>query len=175
MRGETVMYNREAPAVFFEKLEAMFQSVDFGRLDRSCNTARDGYAKEILKRMHGIFVEVYGTDYLDNDEYEFVDVPAIIRGRNTGHIWLGIVTLDLESSAEHCGTYFLTSMGVIDHGSDELSPAESKYLSDICIPYDFWYTVYIEQDHYADFTRLPRKVAMLMSGCNYDQPEMVMK
>ena len=27
--------------------------------------------------------------------YEFVEVPAIIKGKNTGHIGLGIVSLDI--------------------------------------------------------------------------------
>lgn len=33
------------------------------------------------------------------------------RGRNTGHMGLGIVTLDLESFGEHWGTFFLTPKG----------------------------------------------------------------
>jgi hypothetical protein len=39
--------------------------------------------------MHDLFVEVYGTDYLDSN-FEFVGLPAVIQGRNTGHIGLGI-------------------------------------------------------------------------------------
>ncbi len=47
------------------------------KLDQSCNSAADDYAKEILKQMHNLFVEVYGTDYLDSD-YEFIDLPAVL-------------------------------------------------------------------------------------------------
>jgi hypothetical protein len=79
-----------------------------GIIPAAPNSAENGYAKEILKQMHDAFVEVYGTDYLDNGDYEFVELPAVIKGRNTGHISLGIVTLDLESSGEHWGTFFLT-------------------------------------------------------------------
>ncbi|MEA5095076.1 MAG: hypothetical protein VB128_08995 [Sedimentibacter saalensis] len=32
---------------------------------------------------------MYGTDYLDSN-FEFVGLPAVIQGRNTGHIGLGI-------------------------------------------------------------------------------------
>lgn len=72
--------------------------------------------------MHDLFVEVYGTDYLDSN-FEFVGLPAVIQGRNTGHIGLGIVMLDLESSGEHWGTFFLTPMGVIDQGGEKMKPA----------------------------------------------------
>ncbi len=54
--------------------------------------------------MHDAFIETYGTDYHDSD-YEFVELPAVIQGRNTSHNDLGIVTLDLESSGEHWGTH----------------------------------------------------------------------
>ncbi|MHB8061623.1 MAG: hypothetical protein ACYDG2_03140 [Ruminiclostridium sp.] len=115
-----------------------------------------------------------GTDYLDSG-YEFVDIPAVIQGRNTGHIGLGIVTLDLESSGEHWGTFFLTPMGVIDQGGEKMKPAESKYLSTVYIPYDYWYTVYIERDHHVDFDNVPEKIADMLNVCYSDQPEMKME
>ena len=61
--------------------------------------------------MLNAFVKVYGTDYLDNGNYKFVEIPAVIKGRYAEHIGLGIVILDLESSGEHLGTFFLPSMG----------------------------------------------------------------
>lgn len=33
--------------------------------------------------------------------YKFVELPAVIQGRNTSHIEIDIVALDLESSGEH--------------------------------------------------------------------------
>lgn len=59
--------------------------VDFVKLDKSCNSAEDGYAKEILKQMHDDFVEVYDTDYLNNGNHEFVQLPAVIKGQNKPH------------------------------------------------------------------------------------------
>ncbi len=165
------MENEDLQAVYIEKLNAMLPTVDFAKLDRSCNTKNDGYAKEILKQMHDLFVEVYHTDNLDSG-YEFVDVPAVIRGRNTGHIGLGIATLDLQSSGEHYGASFLTPRGIIDHGFEKMKPADSKYLSDVYIPYDYWYTVYIERDHHVDFDHVPEKVAQMIEYCSPDQPEM---
>jgi len=118
------MENRNLQKAYIERLNKILPTVDFTKLDESCNSADDSYAKDILKQMHDAFVETYGTDYLDSG-YEFVELPAIIQGRNTGHIGLGIVTLDLESSGEHWGTFFLTPRGVIDQGSEKMLLCDS--------------------------------------------------
>lgn len=165
------MENEDLQAAYIERLNAMLPTVDFAKLDRSCNSKNDGYAKEILKQMHDLFVEVYRTDNLDSG-YEFVDMPAVILGQNTKHIGLGIVTLDLQSSGEHYGTFFLSPKGIIDDGSEEMKPTDSKYLSDVYIPYDYWYTVYIERDHHVDFNHVPEKVAQIINYCYPDQPKM---
>jgi len=69
--------------------------------------------------MHDIFIEVYGTDYLDSS-YEFVEIPAVIQGRETGHFGLGIINLNLESSGELWRTYFLTPRGVVEQQQDNI-------------------------------------------------------
>lgn len=69
----------------------------------------------------------------------------VIRGHNTGHISLGTVSLDLESSGEHWGTFFLTPLGVIDQNEGKKTPAQAKYLSTVYIPYDHWYNVSLER------------------------------
>ena len=166
------MKEKDLRTIYIERLNAILPTVDFTKLDQSCNSKDDSYAKEILKQMHDSCVEVYGMDYFDNHSYEFIEFPAVIRGRNTGHIGLGIVTLDLKSSGEHWGTFFLTPKGVIDQGGEKLKPSESKYLSTVYIPYDYWYTVSVERDHYVDFDNVPEKVAALLNRCYPDQPEM---
>lgn len=138
----------------------MFQTIDFKKLDVSCNSADDSYAKDILKKMHDSFVEVYKIDYLDGYAYEFVEVPAVIRGRNTGHIGLGIVSLDLQSSGEHWGTFFLTPKGVIDQGVEKLSPSDTRYL---------------ERDHHVDFDNTPEKIADMLNVCQLNQLGMKME
>ena len=164
------MSSEDLQAVYIEKLNAILPTLDFAELDRSCNSKKAEYAKEILKQMHDLFVEVYRTDNLDSG-YEFVDVPAVIRGRNTGHICLGAVTLDLQSSGEHFGTWFFTPKGVIDDGSEEIRPEDALYLRTVYAPYDYWYTVYIERDHHVDFDRVPKKVADMLNACYPDHQE----
>lgn len=75
------------------------------------------YVKLVSHVTHTL-VEDYGTEYPD-DSLEFIELPVIIRGRNTGYIRLGIVSLDLQSSGEHWGTYFLIPQGVIDPGAEK--------------------------------------------------------
>ena len=164
------MKEKDLQAAYIERLNTLLKTVDFKKLDRSCNAGDDAYAKEILKQMHDQFVEVYHTDELDFDP-EFVDVPAVIRGRSTGHIGLGAVTLDLQSSGEHYGTWFFTPMGVIDQGFEKMKPEESKYLADVYVPYDYWYTVYIQRDHHVDFDHVPVKVAEMLEACYPNQQE----
>jgi len=166
------MKKKDLQAAYIERMNDLLKTVDFVKLDRSCNTGDGEYAKDILKQMHDLFVGVYHTDSLDNNSFEFVDLPAVVRGKNTGHIGLGLVTLDLQSSGEHWGTYFLTPRGVIDHGFEEMKPADSKYLSSVYIPYDYWYTVNVERDHHVDFDHVPEKVADMLNFCYPDKQEL---
>lgn len=169
------MKSKDLQKEYIERLNDLLQTIDFKKLDVSCNSADDSYAKDILKRMHDNFIEVYKTDCLDSHTYEFVEVPAIIRGRNTGHIGLGIVSLDLESSGEHWGTFFLTPKGVIEQGGEKLSVSDTKYLNQTYIPYDYWYTVSLERDHHVDFDNIPEKIADILNVCHSNQLGMKME
>lgn len=159
------MTKKDLQTAYIDRLNTFLNTVDFQMLDRSCNSEDNKYAKSILKTMHNLFTKVYHTDYLVDSLYEFVDVPAVIRRQKTGHIGLGIVTLDLQSSGEHWGTYFLTPRGVIDQGFEDMKPADSKYLSSVYIPYEYWYTVSIERDHHVDFDHAPAKIADMLNFC----------
>lgn len=160
---------------FFERLDALLPLVDLHELDESCNSVDDSYTKEILKQMHDIFVEVYATDYLENNNYEFVEIPAVIKERKTGHIGLGIVQLDLESSGEHWRNYFLTPRGVIERHQEDIFKDDYNYVMETYIPYDYWYTVTIERDIHVDFDNVPEKISDMLSVCYLDQPEMKME
>lgn len=164
------MNHKKLQTAYVEELNTLLPTLDFARLDKSCNSNDGEYAKEILKKMHDLFVEVYGTDSLDSD-YKFVQMPAVIQGRDTGHIGLGLIALDLQSSGEHCGTFFFTSRGVIHHSFEKMKPEDFKYLSTMYRLYDYWYTVSIERDYHAEFDHVPEKVAELLNSCYLDQPE----
>lgn len=160
---------------FFERMDALLPLVDLYKLDESCNSSDDSYAKEILKQLHDIFVDVYGTDNLENSNHEFVVIPAVIKARKTGHIGLGIVELDLESSGEHWRTYFLTPRGVIERHKEETYNDNYNYIMDTYIPYDYWYTATVEGDIHVDFENVPEKISGMLDACYPDQHEMKME
>lgn len=159
---------------FFERMDALLPLVDLYKLDESCNSEDDSYAKEILKQLHDIFVDAYETDNLENSNHEFVVIPAVIKARKTSHIGLGIVELDLESSGEHWRTYFLTPRGVIERHQEETYNDNYNYIMDTYIPYDYWYTAAIERDIHVDFENVPEKISDMLDACYPDQPEMKM-
>ncbi|MBU5426888.1 hypothetical protein KQI41_10745 [Tissierella pigra] len=169
------MEDRDLQRDFIMRLNGLLFTLDLKKLDISCNSEDDSYAKDTLKKMHDIFIEVYKTDYLDSCTYEFVEVPAIIKGKNTGHIGLGIVSLDIQSFGEHWGTFFLTPKGVIEQGSEKLFAYEREYVNQTYIPYDYWYTVSLERDYHVDFDNVPEKIGDMLNACHTDQLGMKME
>lgn len=101
--------------------------------------------------MHGAFISAYGCNYLEMGEYEFVELPAVICGRRSRHIALGIVTVDLQSSGEPWGSFFLTPEGVLDQGSESLTETDRNYLRENFAPYDYWYTPTVGGRHSCGF------------------------
>lgn len=149
--------------LFIDKINQILKTVNFKKLDESCNTEDKSYAKTILDRMHNALVEVYETDCFDWRCGDFVDIPAVIRGEKSGHISLGLVNLDLQSSGEHWGTFIFTEKGVLDHGG-KLSDGENALLNAEYIPYQYWYTAYLPDDHHVDFDNVPEDVKGIIGG-----------
>ena len=149
---------------FIKSANEILKDVDFDKLDSSCNGADKSYATEILNMMHKAFRSIYGEGEPVSDNEGMIDVPAVIRGRETGHMAIGLVFLDLDSSCEHWGTDFFTPFGVLTHGSSELRPEEKVYLQDMFVPYDYWYKPSIDGDIHVDFDNVPDDVKKLLDG-----------
>lgn len=156
---------------FIENVNRVLSEVDFEQLDQSCNGEDREYAKKVLGQMHEAFTDAYGCNYLERGQHEFVELPAVIYGRNSSHIALGIVTIDMQSSGEHWGTFFLTPQGVLDQGSDSLTKTERNYLQEKFAPYDYWYTPDVEGDIHVDFKNVPKSVQNLLQSCLPEQNE----
>ena len=148
---------------FANNINAVLQKVSFEHLESSLQNSDKSYAGEVLKEMHDAFVKTYGTDYLENGKYEFVNIPAVIRSRNTEKLCLGIVTLDLQSSGEHYGTDFLTPCGVISQGDPDLDMNLREYIRDNFSFYDYWYTADVERDIHVGIDNIPEDVANLIA------------
>ena len=168
--------------LFIAELNKYLNTIDFTRLDKSCNSEDNSYAKEVIKNMHDLFVGVYGTDCFDFDyddfDFEnqddmdscaFVTIPAVIQGGKNEHMGIGLVTLDLGSSGEHWGTVFFTPLGVIEQDGEKMSEEKSHYMKKNYIPYEYWYTVNIENDIHVEFDKMPHKISEYIDYCRPDQ------
>lgn len=171
-----VKKEKELLQLHMDKLNSeILPHIDFDRLDRSCNSGDNGYAVEVLKKLHESFVEVYGTDDLDSN-YGFVCAPAVIQGNSTGRLSVGLVFLDAGSSGEHYNSCFFTPLGVIDDGFKDNTPKADAYLKEHFKGYDYWYTVNIERDHHVNFDRVPGAVADILDRVQAElHPGMEMK
>ena len=138
----------------------VFPQVSTEKLQAFEDTGDTWYVKSILKAMHETFCEVYDGDYIDGDT-EYVTVPAVIKGAN-GKLYAGLVDLDVASSGEHCGSSILTPLGMIEHDGSNLTPEQDELLRKI-IPYEYWYTPYIESDHHVDFENIPPEAEEVLS------------
>lgn len=154
---------------FTDRINAILKTVHPVRLESSLRSPNKVYAGEVLKQMHEAFVKTYGTDYLEDGEYEFVDIPAVIRSRSTGKLCLGIVTLDLESSGEHWGTDFITPYGVASQDDPNMPEEIQAYIRNNFIPYDYWYTADVENDIHVSLDDVPDDVAGLIAVARGEQ------
>lgn len=170
--AEELLAQEQLQKQFEKNMNDVLKNVDFVRLESSCQSPDKSYAGEVLKQMHNAFVSTYGTDYLEDGSYAFVQIPAVIRSCQTGKLCLGIVTLDLESSGEHWGTEFLTPYGIISQNDPDLDKDTKEYIREQYIPYDYWYTADVENDIHVSFDNVPEPVADLIAAARDEQPSM---
>lgn len=150
---------------FIEEVNDILAEVDFTKLDESCNGNQLDYAKSILARMHRSLLKIYETDHFTSACTDLVDLPAVVKSHNTGRLAIGLVTIDLESSGEHYGTAFFTGRGVLQQGALNLTEEERTYLKEQFIPYDYWYTPYVEGDIHESEHEMPITVQELINAC----------
>ena len=142
--------------------DRVLRDINWAKLDRSCNSKDTSYAVQILGRLHQAFINVYGSDEVGLG-LDYVFAPTILFGRTTQHIAIGLVALNPDSRGEHYGSYFFTPHGVIDDDDPDISPQNLKYIETNFMPYDYWYTIYIERDHHVDFECIPTPVAGILN------------
>ena len=150
---------------FIDKVNTILEDIDFEKLLESANGQDQTYAMDILKQLHQAIVDTYGTDCITVRELGFIDVPAVIRGRKAGEVFLGLVTIDLESSGEHWNTQFIMEDGVADQSSiGDGNKWMVGFLNRVGV-YDYWYTPEIPGDIHVNFELIPHKVETLLRSC----------
>jgi hypothetical protein len=134
--------------------------IDYQRLNKSYETDM-AYAKGILNRLHEAMVTVYGSNTLD-EANDFVVIPGVIRGRESGKMCIALLELDLSSSGEHWGTKYLSKYGVIDQSGSNSKPLAKELNADY-IPYYYGYTAVIPDDIHISFEGLPAELRMVLT------------
>ena len=160
----------ELQKAFISKVNTILEDVDFEKLLESANGRDQSYAMDTLKQLHQTFVDTYGTDCITDRELGFIDVPAVIRGRKAGEVFLGLVSLDLESSGEHWNTQFFMEDGVVDQANcDKTARWNTEFFYRVGV-YDYWYTPEIPGDIHVNFESIPHKVETLLRSCTWITP-----
>ena len=155
----------ELQKTFIGKVNTILEEVDFEKLLESANGQDQSYAMDTLKQLHQAFVDTYGTDCITDRELGFIDVPAVIRGRKAGEVFLGLVTIDLESSGEHWNTQFIMEDGVVDQENCNKTARWNTELFYRVGIYYYWYTPEIPGDIHVNFESIPHKVETLLRSC----------
>ena len=151
---------------FIGKVNTILEEVDFEKLLESANGLDQSYAMDTLKQLHQAFVDTYGTDCITDRKLGFIDVPAVIRGKKAGEVFLGLVTIDLESSGEHWNTQFIMEDGVVDQENcDKTARWNTEFFYRVG-GYDYWYTPEIPGDIHVNFESIPHKVETLLRSCS---------
>ena len=155
----------ELQKAFIGKVNTILEEVDFEKLLESANGQDQSYAMDTLKQLHQAFVDTYGTDCITDSDLGFIDVPAVIRGRKAGEVFLGLVTIDLESSGEPWNTQFIMEDGVVDQENcDKTARWNTEFFCRVG-GYDYWYTPEIPGDIHVNFESIPHKVETLLRSC----------
>lgn len=177
--AEDILRHEKMSETFTNNINAVLQKVSFEQLDSSLQGTDKSYAGEVLREMHNAFLKTYGTDYPDEVDYEFVNVPAVIRSRKNGKLCLSIITVDVESPGERLEIDFLTPYGIVSHDDLNTDITLQEYIRDNFMQYDYWYTSVVDRDIHTDFDNAPEDVADLIAAANGEQeteePECSMK
>ena len=156
---------------FIRAVNSILEGMDFEELDRSCNGNDPTYAQDILQQMHQAFLNIYRTDCLTDPSLTLVELPAVIRGKRTGEVTLGLVTLDLAASGGRWNTVFITPVGVLSQNKEQMSRIQRTYLLEKFMPYDYWYTPGVPCDAHINYDNVPYKVVRLATACTGMMPE----
>lgn len=150
---------------FLAAVNRIIRKLDFRKLEQSCNSYEQSYAREVLRDMHQAFLDSYGTDFLRNSDKQYVSLPAVLRSGTHGTVTLGLVVIDTRSSGKLSDAVIFTSKGAMQQRSGSLSDSQKRYLLKKYIPYDYWYTPEVLCDSYINYEIIPARVHSLLRSC----------
>ena len=120
------------------------------------------YIKEIMEKLHALFVSVYGTDTVTPD-YGYLEVPGIVRASG-GEYFPALLGIDFGASGEHWKTCFITPHGIFEQDDEEPTTGQEQFLQSV-IPYRYWYTIDFHDDIHIDWNLCPDEIWEIISEC----------
>lgn len=132
------------------------------------------YAKKVFKDMVDVFKDrsVKPTlEELNELGVDTVMVPAVFQSIDTGKICIGVATIDLQSSGEHCETQILTKYGFENQYRYKQNPNEevAKMFEEL-IPYRYYYLPEYSGDIHIDRKNISKEIQEFIDYA--DEPEM---
>ena len=153
-------------AVYINNLNLQFgeDKIDIEKVVSSYKTEDKTEAKKLLKTMVEVFKEthdVMSVDEMVDDGEDFMYLPSIIKGSESGELCIGLVLVDLSSSGEPHGAQFLLYNGFYDE-YDKNMPEDAKKARAAIGNYDHWYPLDYSGDIHVDFDNVPEDVQSML-------------
>lgn len=139
-------------------------NVDIEKVVASYKTEDMIEAKKLLKSLTEEFKETYDVETIDemvDDEDELVYIPAVIRGKESGAICVGLILVDLQSSGEPHGAQFVLHDRFYDEYEKDI-PKEVMNARERIGNYDHWYPLDYSGDIHVDFNNVPEDAQKML-------------
>lgn len=130
--------------------ENILPYIDYDRLQESYGSEERAYAKGVLNLLHEAMIHVYGTDRLEQAGYDYVLIPGVLQGKETGDICLALLELDIGSSGELYEVCLLTQYGLAACNNPELPKEIRDSLARTYGEFTYGYTAAIPGDIHID-------------------------
>lgn len=123
----------------------ILSKIDYEKLGESYQTDMV-YAKKVYQSLRDAFETVYGHNDIDvlSEKMDTILLPGIVESKKSKEVCIGIFELDLTSSGEHYGTFFLSKFGVVPQFGNKQQDIK-EYVKSF-IPYNYYYDAIYEGD-----------------------------
>lgn len=139
-------------------------NVDIKKVVASYTTDDMLEAKKLLKSLTEEFKETYDVETIDemvDDGEEFVYIPAVIKGEESGAICIGLIFADLQSSGEPHGAKFLLHDRFYDMSEKEM-PDEAQKARERIGRFDHWYPLMYSRDIHSNYDNVPDDIQSML-------------
>jgi len=139
---------------FIKKVnEEVIPCIDWDEMNKAYQRNDMEAPIELLRMLHEAFLQVYSRNHIEPND-GFLTVPGVVQVAD-GRLYPALLDVDATSAGEHYGTTFFTPKGIL---CDQTEDAEVKREIQKLIPYQYWFTVRMEQGHHEGWNFCPNEV-----------------